>query len=276
VRKYTIFVALLATAIFVSGCSDDDNAAGLAGGEETLVIGQVLVRPYIDFSIDIFPVYGQGNQIDSIRFGDSTCEIYPSYYYNFFGTEYLYTATYYKRSDSLRYHSGSEVPITFFDNAQRSVVDVRLLHFEDDTLKYLLPPEEYAANRGETVEFVWSRVPNADWYGLLWWYEFDSSETYAYRDSIIWTTDTSIVVDGSILTHNGRIQVWGSSMAGPIPGSTPNVSGLKITGSIYSRSLLTAKHVTVGSGLPSTTTPETSAEPDDLVSRMVADLYRLR
>ncbi len=276
-KKSVIFVALLLlTAHFIFSCSDDDTNLGLAGGEETLVLGQVLLRPYVDFSLDIFPVYGQGNQIDSIHFADSTCEIYPSYYYNFYGTEYLYTGVYYNIRDSLRFQSGDTAPIKFFDNGQTSTAEVALLHWEDDTLKYLLPPAEYTASRGETVEIAWSRVPNADWYGLVWWYEFDSSGFSAYRDSILWTIDTTMVIDGSFLSDNGRLHIYGSSIAGPIPGTTPNVSGLKITGSIYSRSLLAVKFITVGSGVPSDLEGEGQADAENSASKMVESLYRLR
>ncbi|MEW6411084.1 MAG: hypothetical protein AB1483_01275 [Candidatus Zixiibacteriota bacterium] len=274
-RKRVIFAALmfLAAPLF-SGCSDDETT-GPEGGEEYLVLGHIMCRPYVDFSAVVHDVYRKGCDIDSILVCDSLCSEYESY--NLVPGEGSETSYYYNnRADSTRLRSGDVATVRFYDGINAALTEVAVLSWNNDSVKYISPLANTVINPSESFELVWHRVANAHWYGLNIHFVTDSAGTMVFSEWYAWTEDTTLVIDGSGFPKNGQISIAGVSVAGPSPGSAPNVSGLKLTGTIYGLANPAAVYFTVGTGFNPGVVGKISPwqdEPDSLAIELIEKLY---
>ena len=151
-RKRTSMAILpLVMSLLVFGCGDDDNNLGLAGGEEYYVIGSIELYPSVHFYASIYPVYGQGCDIDSVYFADSACGIYQGTSFSVYGMEYRYYAEYRNESDSTRFRSGDTASVRFCDDNQSVTVEFPVLLYYEDTMVYLSPEQLDTVRRAEVA-----------------------------------------------------------------------------------------------------------------------------
>lgn len=220
---------VLIIALFIS-CDDETVVVG--NGPEYLIIGDVLMRPYLEILGNIHPVNGQSCDIDSIKFADSLCKIIKNVYY-VDGTNYNYSFSYRNQADSLRYGSGDIAPLHIYRDNEIVSAYIKLLKVPDDTVNIVSPDynENFAVN--DPVPLIWNKVAHADWYSVTYIYDtsdvFGSEITYHYET----TTDTTFTIPQTDHITNGQYIIYITSISGPVPGSTGNIDGADMVGTIY-------------------------------------------
>lgn len=233
-KRARITITVLALAfVAISGCSDDNGNPVVCRPQIThLVVGHAILRPYVDFSGNIHPIFGRENEIDSVVFGDARCTI--SKYSSFVeGNNYTYGFTYYNMADSMRFHSGDTVQITFFKGSEIASTSIKLLAIRQDTVSILSPPNSSILSLDEDVTLVWRRVGNADWYSV--YYTYDTSRVFGaeLRQVYDFTTDTTYTIPAETHTDDGAYRIFVGAVTGPVPGTDGNVQSESMTGSIY-------------------------------------------
>ncbi len=270
---------LLLLLVFVA-CSDEDegNPIVTADPVRTLIIGNVVLRPHVDFSAMVHPIYGQENELDSAFFGDTLCDMDRGMPYNLHGTNYLYGIAYYNIADSQQFGSGDTVPISLYDHPYMVEARVKLLELAADSVDLIGPPDDTTVAIGEPIELAWHPVENADWYGLGIWYSGSPPESDLSEQTNLSTTDTVFTIDGSNQTVDGDYTIYVIAVSGPVPGvDGPNINGTTMTGTIYSRSAITVVRVLVGSGQAKLVADNTAAaaiDRDAKARTMIEAIYR--
>jgi hypothetical protein len=241
-----------AVILLAVGCGNEDNTQGPADADEvtTLVIGNVILRPYVDFQMNMLQIYAQDHEIDSVLFGDSLCDMGQSVYY-VWGNEYNYWAAYFNQADSLRFNSGDVVRVYLFNDDRVTSVDIKLLSNPEDSIRFTVPELDTVIDVGESFELVWRRIANADWYGMQIYYWYDSAGQMASRNGFVATTDTTYLFPGADHPSDGRYGLNMVAVSGPVPGTGDyNLQGQSIVGSLYSTSRHTYGRIVVGAGPP--------------------------
>ena len=232
-KRLLFFLMIAAVMLLIAAGCDDDNPVTVQSGAEFLIVGEVFLRPYVDFLGNIHPIYGQENEIDSILFDTIKCTIakHPSFVD---GNNYTYGFSYFNQADSTRFHSGDTVQIRFFRGYETAVASVRLLEVFKDTINFLTPAADDTIAVDEDLVVTWNKVENADWYSVR--YVFDTSfiawgadhwQIYDYA------VDTSYTISGDEHPFDGRYRVYISANTGPVPGSGVNIDSETMTGTIY-------------------------------------------
>lgn len=276
-NKFMGVLAIVSVVLFCLGCGDDDSTSPVQPEEpvESLVIGQVVLRPHVDFAASVFQIYNEETDIDSVMFADSLCDFGPYAMFSIHGTDYLYHAVYYNLNDVSRFSSGDSANIDFYEGSRRTTARVKLLDRQEDSVRVGQISEEPYLPVGETFEIPWNLVPNADWYALYIEYWTDDPELEWYTET--WTTDTTFVIEGSGHNIEGRYYIRLLAVAGPIPGEEgPNLNGPSITGTIYGRSALTMLFIDIGepqAAPASRTSTWSDIDPDSATRAMIERFY---
>jgi hypothetical protein len=228
--------ALTFLLLMAAGCDDDnDNPVIVDRGADYLIVGEVILRPYVDFLGNIHPIYGQENEIDSILFDTTKCTIakHPSFVD---GNNYTYGFSYFNPADSTRFHSGDTVRIKFFKGYETAVASVRLLEVLKDTIHIVSPGAADTTMVGEDLVITWNKVEGADWYSV--YYVFDTSLVFGAvsRQVYDYAADTGYTISGEGHPTDGEYHVFITANTGPIPGSGVNISSKSMTGTIYGSS----------------------------------------
>ena len=106
-------VVTLTILAFSAGCEDDETIVNTiydTDSTKVLAIGEVVLRPSVDFRLNFLQLYAQPNMIDSVLFADTLCPVEQSGYYAN-GNELNYRANYYNLADSLRWQSGDTAQV---------------------------------------------------------------------------------------------------------------------------------------------------------------------
>lgn len=250
--KQRFLPLIVILSLLVTGCDDDDGPVTPAGTATSVVVGNVILRPYVDFLASIQPIYAQDNEVDSAFFADSQCYIGQVYTY-VPGNGYNWGIVYENQSDSLRFESGDTAEIVLYVDNTPVAVTVPLLDWEDDVPVFIEPSQNDSIDVGEDLSLTWHKVDGADWYGLELYFYYDYEDFIPiYHTTYYSTTDTTILFPGTAHEVDGYYGIRALAATGSVPGSDDhNVAGPTITGDIYGRSDNTGPlHVTVGNGLP--------------------------
>lgn len=246
--KRILLTAILSFSLFLSfiGCEDDPPVAYQETDTiSTLITGVVVLRPYVDFISYITPIYGEGMDIDSMKFGDTLCNLFKNYTF-VFGNNFQYQSVYFNQADSLNYSSGDNVNIKIFMANETINTHIKLLNFNDDVPLLDSSTLDTVVSIGQDINLVWHPVPNADWYGIFVHLKIDADSSKEYLAS---TTTPNFTLDGNYHNLNSDYTVLISAVTGPVPNiDSPNVFGSKITGSLYSRTKPVRHEIRVGNG----------------------------
>lgn len=272
-RLIALLLLLAASLLFLGGCSDDEEPLAPAPAPKYLIVGMVILRPYVDFMGTITPINGQANEIDSVLIGDSSATIAKTGSY-VEGNNYAYNFAYFNPDDSLRFHSGDTATIRIVNGSEVATVRLKLVAMPDDSLKPIDQPPSSSVPRNTEVTFEWQSAANADWYSV--YYIYDTSIVFGSELTIVYdyATDTTYTVPASILTANGELRMFIAPVTGPIPGLTGNVKSTTMTGSFYSWAIPGVREpwtVNIGAGLPST-----PLKTNEVSTRKMLDQLRLQ
>lgn len=278
-KWFVLFLAgLLLVSLVIISCDDDDPLI-FNDGPEYLVLGEVLMRPYVEVLGNIHPIYGQECDIDSIKFGDSLCTIAKSPYY-VDGGNYNYSFSYRNQADSQRFSSGDVAPLRFYRGSEITTAFVKLLKLPGDSTNIVSPDYNESFAISADVPLVWSKIASADWYSVTYIYDtsnaFDAGVTYHYE----YTTDTTFTIPTADHPTNGEYYIYIHAITGPLPGATGNIDSESITGSFYGTNIPGVSYglrVIIGSGIPDVTVAQAKrfeSVPKTLVEKFISDMNR--
>ncbi len=233
---------MIVAALFIVGCGDDDECptpttpttppvpATFTNGEMYIYDGTGLY-----FYNYVYVHGGASVNIDSIIVDTVSTVVNPSYYWNY-ADPYWYS-DYYENEDPSAYASGDDVTVSMYGSGLSSSCNVSLLHYEDDATTVISP--EYNANvdTGSTVEVVWDKVDNAEYYAIYTELTWDSAGTTITSYDYTSTEDTTYTVPVHFTdTTVDYFYCYVMPTCGPDPNSyTGNWAGNLTTGVLYSR-----------------------------------------
>ena len=251
-KKSVILSSLFLTVLMILFVACEDNPPTIVQGDtkELFVIASVTMRPYIDCSGNITPLYGQNHEIDSILFADSLCEI-QNYGSFIEGNRYNYHFRYSNKGDSLRFNSGDTTALKIFKGTEFVQTNIVLLAMPEDSIILISPPDSVGLS--DDVIISWNKIDNADWYNIKYYYNYDTALIFGsvIDDFVDGVTDTTYTISGPHL-YNGGYRIHISAVSGPVPGATGNIESESIVGAIYSHAVPGVSYghyVKVGSGL---------------------------
>ena len=248
-RRFAFLSVLSALALIVSGGCDDSPTADKPAVTH-FIMGDVILRPYVDFLGNIHPIFGKGNEVDSVLFADSAAVIArnPSFVE---GNDYTYGFSYYEPADSLRFHSGDTATIKIFKGHETATVHLKLLALPLDTVRIALPANHSSVPVGQSIVLHWARVAHADWYSVYLVYDTSTLFGAELRQTYDHAIDTTYIIPGTSHPQNGNYRIFIGAVTGPIPGSDGNIQSETMTGSIYCWAIPGVREgweITVGSG----------------------------
>ena len=229
-RSLYLKMVFALSLIVAGGC--DDNPTADKPTVTHMIVGNVILRPYVDFAGIINPIYGKGNEIDSVLFADSACEIAKSPTI-VEGNNYTYSFTYYQPSDSTRFHSGDTAVVKIFKGGEVAAVHVKLITLPQDTVRIVSPPNHTVVAPSQDFTVRWARVPNADWYSVYRIYDTSSVFGAELTQVYDFAVDTAYSIAGTNHPVDGAYRIFIGAVTGPVPGHDGNVQTETITGSIY-------------------------------------------
>lgn len=130
---------------------------------------------------------------------------------------------------------------------------------------------------GTDIEFLWSDIPDADWYYFRLDYRYHDS--YGEYGITRWSSlqmDTTITISGGVILYNGDLSVYLEAGTGPSPETDRgNITGGAIKGVVNSSSLMGAGFF-IGTGLsPQEVIPDdhTTQARDALLLESLKELF---
>lgn len=244
-----IIIGVLAVGLTLVSCDGETvilTSTVETDSTEVWVVGTVVMRPWIDFHLNMLKIHAQENQVDSVKFADSLCRIGAGSFH-VWGDDYYYGAYYYNPDDGARFASGDSVQIELYSDLGTTTAKIKLLVAPGDSVMFVESASDTIADIGEVINITWDIIPNADWYGIDYGFWFDSSDGHSYPlcDSLVATTDTAIQLPGGPRIGGYGLNVF--AYTGPVPGTGDyNVSGPGVVGTIYSSGRHAYWNVAVG------------------------------
>ena len=267
-RKHlATLLAILAVAVFVVGCGDDEGDGGttVVGtfGSITIVYAEVEREPDIEFYADIMPDTYQAVLIDSAVFADSLCELDDDSYWCVYGDQHYQWAEYYNEADSLRYFSGDTVELKLYSGSNVVTARVTVLDYRGDSVKYVVPVLNDTVPVNNPIAIIWTKVANADWYGMSLYYRADSSGTRIYRWTYLATKDTAYTISNAQTQYNGYYDINIKAVTGPYPltDNSNNISSSTIQGTMHCDTRSVSRRTYVGTGSPAPPGGGTNDQP---------------
>jgi hypothetical protein len=169
VRLAACLITALMLTFLITACEDDETIVNTVydyDSTRVLALGEVVLYPYVDFSINLLHIYAEPLLIDSVKFADSLCSLEDAGYYAD-GNQINYRAVYSNMSDSLRIASGDIVSIEIFQDDSVTTVELPMLMSPDDSVLFNLSSIDTVVSLGEPVTISWTPVAGADWYGMF-------------------------------------------------------------------------------------------------------------
>ncbi|MBD3403694.1 hypothetical protein GF420_12420 [candidate division GN15 bacterium] len=240
-------------ALVAVGCGDDDENGPTGSSLRAVLMmqGFVAINPDLEYCIELWDVTASGRHPDSLNISDSIATTYFDSWYWTPQDNYWASCDY--GTDVVGLASGDTVEVTTYMGTAMVTTPIRLLHRSNDRPSIVSPPANDTVATGESITYVWDRVPNADFYGFSYRYYHDSAGLNVYSYQYETTTDTSFTIPGALTPDNGNYYLSVSAYTGPRPVSgaaTPNVNGAGIQGTVWSYSYSGSRTVFVGSGIP--------------------------
>lgn len=228
-----LFILILPVLISFSGCGDDNDIVNSTPDKKYFIMGNAILRPYIDMLGSITSLDGDGIDIDSVMFGPKKCIISksPSFVD---GTFYRYNLTLNTQGDPVQYHSGDFATIKIYRGSEVATTSLKLIEIAEDSVVMLDPPNlsNVAVNSEFTIS--WGNVPNADWYSVKYYYDTSNTPGASIIQTFDFTTDTTFTIPASFNNKDGNFTFYVVSISGPIPGTAGNINSETMTGAFYS------------------------------------------
>ena len=137
------------------------------------------------------------------------------------------------------YASGDTAVFTIYGDNRYSTCRLVLLDYYDD-MAYTITPDDNdtTLEYGESFTCVWTKVDNAEWYGLELNYRVDSSGSNKYIDIYTYTIDTTYNIADTLDGYPvERVYLYALPTTGPDPiNNESNWTGNLCGGKIYSYS----------------------------------------
>jgi len=251
VRLATCLLLAIVLALLTTACEDDTTIINTVYDHDStkvLALGEVVLRPYVDFSVNLLQVYAEPNPVDSVKFADSLCTLADVGYYAT-ANQINYRADYINMDDSLRLGSGDVASVEIFQGDSITTVEVPMLKSPDDSVVFDFSATDTVVSLGEPVIVSWEAVTGADWYGMFVYNWYDSLGNLEVRSWYVRTTATTYTFPADDHPDDSRYSIRIVAVTGPIPDSgIDNVSGPGLVGTIYCATRDTQLSVRVGQG----------------------------
>lgn len=225
------------TFIMVISCDDDDCApCPIYTTPLAWTDGYVYMEPYVYFYADIMAYGGADPDIDSVKIDDSLCYL-ESLYYQTFGDPYYYASFNEYPDGDPDYASGDTAIITMYGDNRSSTCRLPLLNGDDDDADIIIPDDhDTTVAYGESFTCVWTKIDNAEWYGIELNYRVDSSGSNKYINIYTYTTDTTYTIADELDGYQvERVYFYALPTTGPDPVTNEsNWSGDLCGGKLYS------------------------------------------
>jgi hypothetical protein len=245
-------VVMMVLMVFIAACEDDEtiyNTYYDTDSTKVLAIGEVVLRPSVDFRLNFLQLYAQPNTIDSVVFADTLVPVEQSSYYAN-GNELNYRANYYNVADSLRLQSGGIALVEIYYDDTITSVEVPLLMSPDDSVVFDFATTDTVVSLGEPVTLVWDEISGADWYGMMVYNYYDSLGLTYSRSWYLSTEDTTYTFPSSDHPDDSRYELRIIAVTGPVPDQgVDNLSGPGLVGTIYCATRFTHLSARVGQGV---------------------------
>ncbi len=226
--------------IFVVGCGDDDDECPTCPTTTvvpaTFTNGEVYLQDGSGLYYYTYTYNHGGNSLDmdSIKVDTMSSPVYASYYWNY-ADPYWYS-DFYENEDPSAYDSGDTITVSMYGGGLASTCNIPLLHYSDDEGNITSPSYGTTVSEGATVEAVWNRVDNAEYYAIYTDVYYDSSGTMRNEYNYTFTHDTSYTCPARLTdTTVSYFYCYVMPTTGPDPRtSTGNWTGNLTTGVLYS------------------------------------------
>jgi len=181
--------------LLLAGCSDDEKplCPSPEPAPKYLIVGTVILRPYVDFTGSIHPINGQANEIDSILFADSACVIDKTGSF-VEGNNYTYNFHYLNEFDFIRFHSGDTVTIRIVRGQETATVRLKLVAMPVDSILIVNPPESSSVPVNSDIAVDWRPIAHADWYSVSYLYDTSNVMGHPILNVYDFAADTSYVI----------------------------------------------------------------------------------
>jgi len=227
------------TFIMVISCDDDDCApCPTYTTPLAWTNGYANLDSYMYFYTDIMSHGGADPNIDSVKVDDSLCNLESSYYYTY-GDPYYYASFDEDSDGNPEYVSGDTAVFTMYGDNRSSTCRLVLLDYYDDEADMIIPDDgDTTLTYGESFTCVWTKVDNAEWYGLELNYQVDSSGSNKYINIYTYTTDTTYTIGDTLYGYPvERVYFYALPTTGPNPATNEsNWVGDLCSGKLYSYS----------------------------------------
>ncbi len=262
---FLILAMIILAALFIVGCGDDDDDNVAAPTvPATFTHGEIYTYDDNGLYFYIYTyVYGGANPgIDSILVDTMKADIDNSYYWNI-ADPYWYSQ-YYENDEFSTYASGDTVTVKMYGAGRSSTCNISLLDYDDDEANIITPDYGTYVDTGATVEIVWNKIDNAEYYALSIESRYDSSGTMLYDYDYAFTHDTTYTLPAQYTdTTIDYFYFYVLPTCGPNPESyTGNWTGTFTVGILYSYGDYDYTRVYVSSDPPLMKAASTSKEDD--------------
>ncbi len=236
-KGIVLLLFVLIGMLILSGCSKDEETKVVSTVcPKLLATAWVGMYPELDFEVDFQALSYPTLHVDSVIFTDRKCEPHESYWW-LYGDDAYEWFEYYVENDSLRYDPGDTVEVKIYSNGTTITSRLPLLGYYEDTIVYIVPNRYDTVTFGQSIALVWNKVARAEWYGIAYYYYYDSSGTSSYRYGYVATKDTAYTIPGLSNTFEGYYNIYVISVTGPYPGVDAfNISGRDVVGTFFSNS----------------------------------------
>lgn len=229
---------ILLAAMFMVGCGDDEeDTITEAVTPATFTNGEIYINND-DNGLYLYTytfVHGGANPtIDSLKVDTMLADVNLSYYW-YYPDPYWYIEYYEDQSPS-DYESGDEITVRMYGSGRSSSCTISLLDYYEDETDIISPDYNEIVDTNTTVEIVWEKIDNAEFYALYMNRYWDSLGTWVYEDIYTYTYDTTYTVPARFTdTTVDYFYVYVQPTCGPNPQSyTGNWTGTLTTGVLYS------------------------------------------
>ncbi|MEW6411985.1 MAG: hypothetical protein AB1483_05860 [Candidatus Zixiibacteriota bacterium] len=250
-----IVIGLVALAMFIAaGCGDDDCPSCPTNVDTLTVTDTVEVPqefpayvsaylqldPYAYFNADILGNGGANPWADSFAVGETVVSYIDASYWWHEAEPYFWIEWEEGGTAPYMYESGDLAAVTIWGNdGMSSTASVVILDYDADASVIMVPSlYDTSVYYGNDMEFAWSRVENAEWYGVELNYRVDTSGTGQFRwyNVYTYTYDTTMIVQDTMMGYPvDRVHIYALPTTGPDPESyTGNWEGDYATGKLYS------------------------------------------
>lgn len=236
-RAIVVLTAIVVFSVLsFLGCGNDDDVITSSCPRPVVYAdGHTFVDSCLLLNLELYPYGGADPGIDSVTIDGMPANVHrPVGLYGSGANWHTYIATLQKCAESPEYASGDTVETIVYAGDRTGSCRVRLLDYTADAVG-IVPPTDTVVFDDDTVEIVWEKIVNADWYciGITVEWNYSIIGNYVY-----YTFDTTFTVPDSVLIPSiwdDYTWVWVMPVTGPDPRSPDgNWTGDLVAGRLFS------------------------------------------